>query len=183
MISLTATEYLPSFDHPIEMLHACHGRILSQCDTLRKLTIYLTNHGCDQQVQQAATNILRYFDTAGQFHHQDEEQDLFPALRISSANADKSYLDSLLVRLLKEHAEMFNAWIKLRPELFLLSQGVPVTLADSLTENFINRYTAHIAAEEDELLPLSMKLLDTQQMIKIGMHMAQRRGAKFDFGN
>jgi len=178
MISLTATEDLPSFDHPIEMLHACHGRILSQCDTLRKLAIHLTSHGCDQQVQQAATNILRYFDTAGQFHHQDEEMDLFPALRISD-NADKSYLDSLFVRLLKEHAEMFNAWIKLRPELFLLSQGIPVTLADSITENFISKYTAHIAVEEAELLPLSMQLLDSQQMIKIGMHMAQRRGAKF----
>jgi hemerythrin-like domain-containing protein len=182
MISLTATEYLPSFDDPIEMLHACHGRILSQCETLKKLTIHLTNHGCDQQVQQAAKNILRYFDTAGQFHHQDEEQDLFPALRIS-ANVDKSYLDSLFVRLLKEHAEMFDAWIKLRPELFQLSQGNQVTLADSITENFITKYTSHIAVEEEELFPLSIRLLDTQQKKKIGMHMAERRGAKFDSGN
>jgi len=181
MISLTATEHLPSFDDPIEMLHACHGRILSQCDTLRKLTIHLTRYGCDQQVQQAATNILRYFDTAGQFHHQDEEKDLFPTLRIS-ANADKTYIDSLFVRLLKEHAEMFHAWIKLRPELFLLSQGVQVNLADSITENFIAKYTSHIAVEEEELLPLSMQLLDTQQLIKIGMRMAERRGSKFDFG-
>ena len=182
MISLSATEHLPSFDDPIEMLLACHGRILSQCDTLRKLTTHLTSHGCDQQVQQAATNIMRYFDTAGQFHHQDEEEDLFPALRIS-ANADKSYLDSLFVRLLKEHAEMFDVWIKLRPELFQLSQGVQVTLADSLIESFIFKYTSHIAVEEEELLPLSMRLLDSQQMIKIGKRMAERRGAKLDFGN
>ncbi len=41
---------------------------------LQKLAAHLPVHGCDQQVQQAAQGILRYFDTAGQFHHQDEEE-------------------------------------------------------------------------------------------------------------
>ena len=74
-----ATEAAPTFDDPLEMLHACHGRILGQCDTLKKLTAYLPVHGCDQQARQAAQNILRFFDSAGHFHHQDEEENLFPA--------------------------------------------------------------------------------------------------------
>jgi len=35
----------------------------------------------------AAQGILRYFDTAGQLHHQDEEQDLFPALHAAPGMA------------------------------------------------------------------------------------------------
>ncbi|HEX5338277.1 MAG TPA: hemerythrin domain-containing protein, partial [Gallionella sp.] len=74
MISLTSTPAAPSFDHPLGMLHACHGKILRQCDTLTKLAAHLSRNGCDEQARQAAQGILRYFDTAGQFHHQDEEE-------------------------------------------------------------------------------------------------------------
>src|SRR5665811_554026 len=110
MISFTSSESAPSFDDPLEMLRACHGKILRQCDTLQKLAAHLTSRGCDTQVQQAAQGILRYFDTAGQFHHQDEEQDLFPALR-ASAGVDTA----LLERLLSEHIVMLSAWDALRP--------------------------------------------------------------------
>lgn len=182
MISLTSAEAAPSFDNPLEMLHACHGKILRQCDTLRKLATHLTSNGCDQQAQQAAQGILRYFDTAGQFHHQDEEEDVFPALRVS-ADSDKSHLESLLERLLQEHTSMLAAWDALRPVLLQLSQGIQVPLASSMAENFINRYTQHIAVEENELLPVAARLLDSQQQLKIGKHMAERRGVKFISGN
>src|SRR3989338_8046760 len=76
MISFASGEAAPSFDHPLEMLHVCHGKIQRQLSTLQKLVTYLPAHGCDQQVQQAAQGILRYSDTAGQFHHQDEEENL-----------------------------------------------------------------------------------------------------------
>ena len=151
-------------------------KFFAQCGTLRKLSLHLTNNGCDLQVQQAAQNILRYFDTAGEFHHQDEEKDLFPAMRIS-ADADKSHLGNLLERLLQEHIEMREAWDSLRPVLLQLSQGMQVPLARPLQENFINRYTEHIAFEESELLPLATRLLDAQQLLEIGKRMAERRGA------
>lgn len=179
---LTAADSAPSFENPLEMLYACHGKILHQCDTLRKLATHLTSNGCDQQVQQAAQSILRYFDSAGQFHHQDEEEDLFPALR-RSTDSDNSHLESLLERLLQEHIAMSEAWGALRPVLLQLSQGMQVALAPALTEEFINRYTEHIAVEENELLPLATRLLDSQQKLKIGKHMAERRGAKFISAN
>ena len=138
MISF-ATESEPSFDDPLEMLHACHGRILSQCETLRKLKIHVNSNGCDQQSQQASQTILRFFDTAGKFHHQDEEEDLFPAL-LKSADADKSNLESLLKQLLQDHIEMLAAWGALRPALLQLSQGIEIPLEHRLTGNFINRY-------------------------------------------
>lgn len=35
---------------------------------------------CDVQAQAAAAQILRYFNVAAPLHHQDEDEDLFPAL-------------------------------------------------------------------------------------------------------
>jgi len=178
MISVLTGATAPSFDHPLQMLRACHGKILQQCDTLQRLAAHLERKGCDQQAQQAAQGILRYFDTAGQFHHQDEEQDLFPALR-AAAGADHSALEALLERLLAEHVFMLAAWEALHPVLSKLAEGNQTTLTAGLSENFIGRYTDHIAIENAELLPLAERLLDPQQMESIGRRMAERRGAKF----
>lgn len=172
MIPFIATPAAPSFDHPLQMLRACHGKILRQCDTLQKLAVHLPQHGCDTQAQQAANGILRYFDSAGQFHHQDEEENLFPALR---AAADLPLLD----RLQQEHVVMASAWQALRTALAQLAEGQQVRLTAALTEPFITRYTAHIALENAELLPLAEKLLSAQQLELIGQKMAERRGAKF----
>ena len=168
----------PTFDHPLEMLLACHGKISRQCDTLRKLAAHLNTHGCDMQARQAAIGILRYFDTAGKFHHQDEENDLFPALRTSGGD-ERERVDALLQRLLKEHVVMQAAWSGLRPVLLQLAEGMDVRLDGSLADRFIDSHTGHIAVENAELLPLASRLLTPEQLQQIGMRMAQRRGARF----
>lgn len=174
MITLNSGTSAPTFDHPLEMLHACHGKILKQCDTLKKLSAHLNDHGCDTQAQQAAQGILRYFDTAGQFHHQDEEENLFPALR-----ACEDAPHALLQRLLDEHVVMLAAWAELRVVLLQLAEGVNAPLSESLTERFTRSYREHIAVEEAELLPLAARLLTPEQTRQIGMCMAERRGASF----
>ena len=69
-----------STEAPLEMLAACHGRVHKQCETLGRLAAHLPTHGSDTAAQQAATAVMRYFDTAARDHHADEEEDLFPAL-------------------------------------------------------------------------------------------------------
>ena len=176
MIGLDSSAGAPTFDHPLEMLLACHGKILRQCDTLRKLETHLRTHGCDMQARLAAQGILRYFGTAGQFHHQDEEENLFPALR-ASAGDEQERLDELLQRLLEEHVAMLAAWGRLRPELLQLAEGMNIRLDERLAERFIDSYTMHIAVENSELLPLASQLLTQEQLREIGMRMAERRGA------
>jgi len=53
---------------------------------------------CDQQAQQTAQGILRYFDTAGQFHHQDEEGNSFPTL-LALDVPNKDEVETLIDRL------------------------------------------------------------------------------------
>jgi hemerythrin-like domain-containing protein len=182
MITFTSAEPAPTFDRPLEMLHACHGKILHQCETLQKLAVHLSSNGCDQQARQAAQDILRYFDTAGQFHHQDEEENVFPALRLA-AGSTQPRLRDLLGRLLSEHIVMLGAWNALRPFLLQVAEGTDTQLPDALAAKFINSYTGHIAVEESELLPLAARLLSPQQTAAIGKRMAERRGAKFTAGN
>lgn len=165
----------PSFDDPLAMLRACHGRIQAQCATLRKLQAHLPAHGCDTQAQQAAQAVLRYFDTAGQHHHEDEERDLFPRLR-ATGNAEAA---ALLDRLLTEHETMTAAWQGLRPQLLALTEARAATLDAEITEDFIAAYASHIATENSTLLPLAAQLLSPADLAAIGVNMAKRRGVTF----
>ena len=156
------------------MLRACHVRILDQCSTLHKLLQHLPVNGCDVQAQQAAQAILRYFDTAGQYHHQDEELDLFPLLLATNHATARG----LVGRLLAEHQEMNAAWMRLRPRLQNIANGISTELESNLVENFSAAYERHIALENAQLLPLAAQLLNEQQLDSLGEKMANRRGVE-----
>lgn len=177
MIIPPSSARAPSFDDPLEMIQACHEKILHQCDTLRKLGPHLKEHGCDEAAQQAAQGILRYFDTAGLFHHQDEELDLFPELR-GCTNTDQASLNVLLERLLVEHILMMSAWEELGVVLLSLADGTHASIQTGLMDRFIGSHTAHIAIEEAELLPLAARILGAKQLESLGKRMAARRTIK-----
>jgi hemerythrin-like domain-containing protein len=161
----------PTFDDPLEMLKACHGRIQTQCATLKKLLAHLPLYGSDIQAQQAARTILRYFDTAGRHHHDDEEQDLFPLL-LASPSAEAH---ALVKRLLGEHQVMDAAWQRLRSCLPELANGTSADLDAEAVEHFIAVYDRHIALENSQLFPLAAKLLTATQLETLGKSMAARR--------
>lgn len=168
------TPVAPGFDDPLEMLQACHGRITAQCDTLHKLVAHLQIQGNDEQAGQAARAILRYFDTAGQYHHQDEEQDLFPMLLASGDSTAAGYIE----RLLGEHKEMEQAWRALRPLLQVIAENNSDTLDADIASHFIDCYARHIEVENENLLPLAKRLLNAEQLQTLGQQMAARRGVK-----
>ncbi len=172
---LAGGAFVPSFDNPLEMLLACHGKIQAQCVTLRKLLQHLSSHGCDTQVRQAAQAILRYFDTAGQNHHDDEEQDLFPRL-LATPNTD---VHELIARLLDEHKVMDMTWQQLRPLLLAIAEGRSEKLDIKAVEHFIQVHDRHISLENAQLLPQAAMLLDHIQLEELGKSMAARRGVVF----
>jgi len=165
-----------STEVPLEMLSACHGRVERQCQTLQRLAEHLLSHGCDVQAQQAAQAVLRYFDTAAQDHHADEEQDLFPALLESVAASDPICLRDLVQTLLAEHGRIAQLWQALRQPLGALALGRHEPLTAEQVETFVSAYRAHIEREENELLPLAARLLDDAALERIGRAMRLRRG-------
>ena len=169
----------PDFNAPLELLHACHGRIEAQCATLLKLPGYIQSHGVDAQVQQAATAIMRYFSTAGLHHHEDEEQDLFPLVREHAAASANGRVLALLDNLLAQHRDMEAAWNVLQPWLEGLSRGELSELDASRITAFAALYQAHIAHEEQGLLPYCRAALQPEQLAVLGEQMAHRRGVNW----
>lgn len=181
-MNMTANALLtpaPDFSTPLELLHACHGRIQAQCATLLKLPGHLERHGADMQAQQAAGAILRYFMTAAPHHHEDEEADLFPLIRTHAEAAGNGRVTVLLDNLLAQHRDMEAAWRDLQPWLEALARGELQPYATERLEKFAGLYLAHIQHEEQGLLPYARATLTPAQLATLGQRMAQRRGVNF----
>lgn len=164
------------FEVPLEMLAACHGRVQHQCETLLRLLPHLQTHGADHPAQEAASAVLRYFDTAARHHHEDEEQDLFPALLDSMAGSDAVCIRELTAALCADHRALEGRWHALRQVLQQVAAGTGSTLEDASVPDFVALYEQHIAREETELLPMAVRLLGTDELDRIGRAMRARRG-------
>ena len=164
------------FEVPLEMLSACHDRIERQCATLRRLVPHLAAHGADVEARTAAAAVLRYFDTAAQQHHTDEEEDLFPALIESMAGSDAVCLRALTERLTADHRELDAHWQRVRIALVRVVAGDGGSLPASDVDALVVLYEKHIEREESELLPMAARLLSDSALERIGRTMRERRG-------
>lgn len=166
-----------SFDAPLAMLRACHGRIRRQLATLERLARHLPVAGSDADAKAAARAILKYFDSAAPNHHADEEQSLFP--RLVAATSAAALVDALA----RQHEELAAMWLKLRPDLAAVAAGTRSVLAPALVRRVRAAYIDHIDREESELLPLAAERLDAATLTTIGAEMAQRRNVAFPAGS
>jgi len=159
-----------TFDDPLGMLKACHGRIERQLMTLGRLQRHLPQFGCDDDARAAARAILRYFDLAAPNHHADEEASVFPRL-IAMAPLARGLLDELE----RDHATLADRWTRLRPLLASIAAGQRANLSAKDVANVRRAYESHIAREEGELIPLAASTFDAQTLAAIGKEMAARR--------
>ena len=161
---------------PLEMLSACHGRAQNQCATLRRLVPHLAEHGADEEARNAATNVMRYFDTSARHHHADEEEDLFPALIESMAGSDAICVREMIEGLTADHRALEAAWQRLRDVLERVAAGESAPLAADDVEALVGLYERHIEREEGELLPMAARLLSEDDLARVGRAMRERRG-------
>lgn len=165
----------PGFDHPLDVLEACHDRIARQCDTLERLLAHLPPHGADDQARQAARAVMTYFDTAAVHHHDDEERNLFPLLEQAGAPGACDLVETLTL----EHDELALLWRQLRPDLQQVEQGITVILDEGLVRRLIALYRSHLEFENTRVLPLARQLLGRAEIERLGRAMAARRGVPF----
>lgn len=164
-------------DEPLAMLAACHERIERQCATLQRLVGHLQAPGADEATRRAAENVIRYFTTAALHHHADEETDLFPALLEAVAGSDAVCLRTLTESLAAEHSVLASHWQRLHPLLEKVGAGEtpPAGLFAATVAAFTCAYRAHIQRENGELLPMAERLLDPDQLARLGQAMSARR--------
>lgn len=167
----------PSFDDPIGMLRACHGRIERQLVTLERLQRHLPEHGADDSARAAARGFLRYFDSAAPNHHADEEASLFPRLLMRASD-----VQALLARLQADHDRLDASWRKLRPLMAGIASGQRANLPPATAHAFASIYGAHLACENGELLPICAERLTHEDLEAIGREMASRRNVAWPPG-
>lgn len=167
----------PGLDEPLEMLHACHGRIRAQLTTLTRLAQWLPQHGADEQARRAAHSVMRYFDLAAVNHHRDEEDDLLPAMLEAVDAAERSRLEALIGRIVAEHVELAARWVEMRALLAQIDAGRNVALGEDQVLRFAAVYETHIRMEDDEILPWAERLLGAEAVSRISHSMTDRRRA------
>ncbi len=162
----------PDFNDPLGLLRACHGRILAHCQTLERLVPHLSAHGADGEAREAMARVHRYFSTAAQHHHADEEQDLFP--RLATVAPD---LAPLMRALATEHEGLTGHWQALAPLLSAPERAVADLAAfAAVVGGFVAAYRAHAAKENEQLLPRAADVLSPEELRELGARMATRRG-------
>lgn len=166
----------PGFDQPLAVLKHCHDRIRKQLATLDKLLSHLRDHGIDENAQQAAKAVLRYFNKAAPLHHEDEEIDLLPTLQSCVTGEDAELLSGLLATILGQHRQMEQLWQTLAPQLVAIEDGSGVDLSASDIDDFTALYTEHMQIEETQIAPMAQRLFSQDQMHALGAAMQARRG-------
>ncbi|MEC5384866.1 hemerythrin domain-containing protein [Uliginosibacterium sp. H3] len=164
------TVVIPGFEDPRAMLLACHDKVRHFARLAARLEAHVADKGADSEASHAAKGILRYFNLAAPLHHDDEELDLFPALR----GLGSSELDSAINRLESEHEELAALWASIRPWLEATAHNELVAAPASVTE-FARRYVLHAGAEETEVYG-AMADLPPEVIAAIGRSMCARRG-------
>ena len=164
----------PGFDEPLEMLAACHERIEDQLATLERMVPHLESRGCDAEARSAAQAVLHYFETEGVLHHRDEDEDLFPLLRILAATHSRPEVAAALDELEREHASMQAQWERLRTRLQAVERGEPRIDPEEVAR-FAWLYRRHMDRESAAVLPFAREALDAAQRAALGERMAARR--------
>jgi hemerythrin-like domain-containing protein len=159
------------------MLAACHERIEEKLVVLERLGPHLETKGCDAEAKSAAQSVLRYFDTSGVYHHQDEDEDLFPLLRLRAAAQRRAEIAAAVDELEREHETMDSQWRRLRQRLLAITEGEPRLDREEVTR-FAWLYRRHMDREGAALLPFAREALEAGEREALGERMQARRNSK-----
>ena len=175
MESLTSRKPAAGFDDPFGMMEACHQRLDRMLAVLVRLREHLARSGMDEQVRQAARDVMRYFDQAAPQHHRDEELHVFPPL-IAYGDSDTV---ALIGRLLQEHAQMEADWRRAREVIVAIADAEKEVLTvedEAALDLFTSVQAEHAKAEERIAYPAARAMLDPLAIQAMGNEMKGRRG-------
>ena len=169
------------FEHPFEMLEACHDRVRRSLALLDRLVEHVGTHGHDAQSRSAAADVLRYFDLAAPLHHEDEERHVFPRLE----HCGDAALEAATASLRIDHARMEALWAGLR--VALQAWALPGATHDvgmlprQHAREFGSVYAMHLRVEETLVFPAARARMDAGRLARMSADMQARRqpGARF----
>lgn len=167
--------------NPLENFSGCHEGILKHIKQLALLSSLVESDAPAPNVKTMAAQLEQFYQTVIIAHHQEEEQELFMAVR-TALHADPEELAAAklqIERLTQEHRQIEAGWRQLEPALKKLAKGKPADLDKALVEQIVTQYTAHALFEETVFLPLSARLLDKNGMSALGLSLHIRHQDSF----
>lgn len=173
--SLAQLDALPMsmLDEPLDFIFADHRRQRSLCSVLRSFAL------CRRVRRDSAEKILSFLAHDLSLHHQDEDADLFPALRKRAEPEDD--LSSILARLSEDHrqtsplvADIFAA-LSAKPMRDWIS--IPAAAADTMIA-YVSCEQRHLSVEDGIVLVIARKRLVPADLRKLSRSMKMRRGVE-----
>lgn len=165
------------FEQPFAMLEACHERLRSSLDLLRRLVEHLQTVGHDADARSAAHDVWRYFEIAAPAHHADEELHVVPRLQ----QTGDLWLTDVARRLLADHEALREVWVQLGPLLREVHESVSALSARSLdalhahTGQFVAIHERHLRLEDSFAFPAVRDRLSSDELTAMGREMQRRR--------
>jgi len=167
-----------SFSDPTGLLSDCHRRIEMFIGSLRKVA-EVADKPLAKETRAALESGLNYFREAAPKHTADEEESLFPRLRLSghaAANAALKALDGLEAQ--HRRADSLHAEIERLGRICLqngvLSQQDTELLRETIEELTLI-YKEHIHIEDTQVFPAAAQALSEAEKAAIASEMASRR--------
>jgi len=167
------------FHDPLGMLSDCHRRIARFLETLINVAEQASGGALNEQQHEALETALKYFREAAPKHTADEEDSLFPRMKIRAGASRKRF--GLLTILHSDHVavvsrhdavdDLCRTWLS-NGQLAIEEAQRLLDLLHGLRET----YQEHIEIEETRLFPFAAKILTPGDLQEIGKEMALRRG-------
>ena len=154
---LLNNEPAPDFSDPLDLLRACHQRILGFCDLLEKTASHINVNGLDDEAKQAAKKIHRYFSTAAILHHLDEEQDLFPLVAGESLK-----ISTIIHELKQDHVNLDKAWEEIDPLLAKPESIEEINDFSQRVDSFCLAFRQHVTKENEDFLSMVQHMLSAE---------------------
>ena len=154
--------------------------ILLEHDRQRAVADWLLELANNQQlgpVLEEAAALLTFLTHDLLLHHKDEEDDLFPMLRLRCKPEDQ--IDRILAELDRDHAAESFLTRNIAVDLHVIVDGRnlenPARFLRSLCV-FAEGQRKHLSWENKAVLPLASKRLTPEDLGALGRNMAARRG-------
>ncbi len=164
------------FRSPLGVIASEHNRQLQLCDRIEDLA---SNRHSESLLQEAMA-LRAYFMKDLPLHCRDEEEDLFPMLKLACRPDDG--VDRILAELERDHAvEMFlgrHVIVDLKANIRGGPNDSTLRLFGNLS-TFCKAQRRHVDWENIVVLPLAQRRLSAANQEEMGRNMAARRGMSF----
>jgi hemerythrin-like domain-containing protein len=143
----------------MRLLDHSHESIEVGLLTLEALVQRVAGRDPDARDAHAAHRVLECFDRTAVEHHRDEEQLLFPDLRVRAAAAGRPEVCATLYELEMEHERMERLYADaVRPALEKIAGGAPAELSQAAVAHLSWLYRRHIDLEAGVLEPFAAEM-------------------------